>query len=271
LPAAPIVVCLWLTWLAARALRASTLKVYLFGLVSAHTDSGLRSPTDDSTIIERVMRGIKRYQRSGPASKPRLPVTTAILNSIEPFFDFNCPDHRLVYAAMRVCTAGLFRIGELAVDPRTASDSDRLCRLQQLSFSADGRHATILLRASKSDVFRQTVSVVVSEPRAMRALRQYLSARPYPLLPASPLFADQYGKPLSRRALLRATAAAVRASGISTVGYEGFSFRRGGATSLAIAGVQDSTIRVLGRWRSWAYQQYIECPIAQLVAAGFRM
>jgi hypothetical protein len=40
--------------------------------------------------------------------------------------------------------------------------------------------------------------------------------------------------------------------------YKGHSFRRGGATSLAQAGVSDSVIKSIGRWKSHAYQLYVD-------------
>ena len=41
--------------------------------------------------------------------------------------------------------------------------------------------------------------------------------------------------------------------------YSGHSFRRGGAASAAINGVQDSHIKVHGRWKSHVYTRYTTC------------
>ena len=49
--------------------------------------------------------------------------------------------------------------------------------------------------------------------------------------------------------------------------YAGHSFRRGGATSLAMAGVPENLIKVLGRWLSFAYQGYMEVDRDQLAKA----
>ena len=48
--------------------------------------------------------------------------------------------------------------------------------------------------------------------------------------------------------------------GLDKEAFSGHSLRRGGATSYALAGVSDATIRTMGRWRSFCYQQYIEAP-----------
>ena len=39
--------------------------------------------------------------------------------------------------------------------------------------------------------------------------------------------------------------------------YSGVSFRAGGATALGEAGVPDRTIQEMGRWKSFAYSQYV--------------
>ena len=48
--------------------------------------------------------------------------------------------------------------------------------------------------------------------------------------------------------------------GIDVSRYSGHSFRRGGATALAKAGVPDSAIQLHGRWKSNAFLRYIAMP-----------
>jgi hypothetical protein len=48
--------------------------------------------------------------------------------------------------------------------------------------------------------------------------------------------------------------------------YAGHRFRIGGATSAALAGIEDSTIQLLGRWQSGAFLRYIRTPHERLAA-----
>ena len=56
------------------------------------------------------------------------------------------------------------------------------------------------------------------------------------------------------------------AIGLQQKDYAGHSFLIGAATTAAVAGLEDSMIRTLGRWHSSAFLQYIRTPKEQLAA-----
>ena len=60
-------------------------------------------------------------------------------------------------------------------------------------------------------------------------------------------------------------------AGIDPKGYSGHSFRIGGATTAASAGLMDWEIKVLGRWSSDTYQNYIRTPTSVLLGFANRM
>ena len=60
-------------------------------------------------------------------------------------------------------------------------------------------------------------------------------------------------------------------AGVDGKSYLGHSFSRGAATTAAKVGVEDSTIKMLGRWRSDAYQLYITTLRHYFAAVSMRL
>ena len=71
------------------------------------------------------------------------------------------------------------------------------------------------------------------------------------------LFVFKNGSSSSRTALVDHVCTVLRSQGISAGRYSGHSFRIGAVTAAAAAGIEDLTIRSLGRWKSDAYTGYI--------------
>lgn len=97
------------------------------------------------------------------------------------------------------------------------------------------------------------------------AMLSYLAVRPASL---GPLFIFEDGTSLSRERLVAAFTQALTLAGIDAAGYKGHSFRIGAATAAARAGVPDSLIQTLGRWKSSAFLSYIRTPREVLSAAS---
>lgn len=64
---------------------------------------------------------------------------------------------------------------------------------------------------------------------------------------------------------------ALEAMGVPQQQYAGHSFRIRAATTAAQAGIQNSMIQTLGRWRSTAFLQYIRLPRDQLAGMSTRL
>jgi site-specific recombinase XerD len=60
-------------------------------------------------------------------------------------------------------------------------------------------------------------------------------------------------------------------AGVDSKPYSGHSFRSGAATTAARQGVGDATIKMLGRWKSSAYQLYVQTPREQLAAISRKL
>ena len=99
----------------------------------------------------------------------------------------------------------------------------------------------------------------------MSAVLAYLARRPDT---SGPLFIHSNGVPLSRSFLVNSLRIALTDAGIDTSGYSGHSFRIGAASAAAKAGLPDSLIQSLGRWKSAAFLSYIRIPVDRLVSAS---
>lgn len=115
------------------------------------------------------------------------------------------------------------------------------------------------VKGSKTDPFRQGISVTVGRTGddlcPVKAMLAYLAVRKGE--PGAPLFLYQDGTPLTRSKFV---GVAVSASGLPKGEFAGHSFRAGAT----VAGVEDSLIQTLGRWRSSAYLLYIRIPREEL-------
>ncbi len=79
-----------------------------------------------------------------------------------------------------------------------------------------------------------------------------------------PFFKFEDGKPLTKARFTDVIREALAAVGLPQDQFAGHSFRIGAATTAAKAGIEDSTIRMPGRWNSAAFLVYIRTPRDQL-------
>ena len=123
------------------------------------------------------------------------------------------------------------------------------------------------LKHSKTDPFRHGVDVFLGRTNMVlcpvAALLAYIAVRPSI---AGPLFIYKDGTPLTREKLVVAVRHALEQLGHVASQYSGHSFRIGAATTAAWAGLEDSVVKMMGRWESSAYLRYIRTPRDSLAA-----
>jgi len=88
----------------------------------------------------------------------------------------------------------------------------------------------------------------------------------YSNLGQGPLFVYVDGTPLTRDKLVETVRHMLQQAGVSPVAYSSHRFRIRAATTAAQAGLEDSVIKMLGRWEFTAYQHYIRTPRETLAA-----
>jgi len=288
-PATQVSLILWATHSATRAARPlapSTLRTYLSSLVTLHEEMGFRNLLEDKPLVNRCFKGIKRFK--GASKLIRRPITTDLLARVKTLLNdsFCC---KLYWAAATLATYGLLRMGEFTVNANQSQGNPfKLLTLQQLKLmKEDGTqvslstvnqwtsvtHMSLTLRTSKTDPFRKTVTIHIGHPIPVRAMLSYLRVHPCLHLPSSPLFVQSLNShnALTRDIMITVTRVLLRQLGLNDNEYHGHSFRKGGATSLAKAGIADSVIQLVGRWLSDCYKLYIVTPLETLLDASRAM
>ena len=127
----------------------------------------------------------------------------------------------------------------------------------------------ICIKQLKTNPFRKGMLVYVGrtgrELCPVAAMTAYLAIRGRA---PGPFFFMPGGVPLSRDTRVKKVREALGLSGVEVDRYSGHSFRIGVATTATTAGVEDSLIRTLSRWRSAAYLTYIRAPKETLASVS---
>ena len=210
-----------------------------------------------------MVRGIKRL-RPDTARRERTPITHEILVKLLNSLDPVTPKGLLLQAAFTLAFVAFLRSGELTYEAEDMQNPDfpswHITRAS-IQFNPEGRFMLLLLPASKTDPFRSVVTITIArsplDPHcAVKLMARYLQNKA-PADPRCPLFKRLGGAPFTRVFLIREVQRLALANGI--VGnFTGHSFRRGAATWASRQGLGSDQIQKLGRWKSAAYQLYID-------------
>ena len=163
------------------------------------------------------------------------------------------------------------RAGEFTCQSLESFDQSSMLALGDVwvDSCSDPRCLTVKLKQSKGDPFGQGVLIHLGHTFQslcpVAAVLSYLAIRPST---PGPFFVFSDGSPLSRERLISALSQALKDSGVDTLNFKGHSFRIGAATTAAKAGLSDSLIQAVGRWRSSAFMSYIRTPKDVLLAAS---
>lgn len=251
--------CLWITFLA-RTMTPPSITVYMEALHSIHLDGELLSPFR-SAIVKRTVRGIKRTKGT-PQKALKLPITPGVIKRVLATADLRNWSHLTVMAAAAVATAGLLRISDFT--PAVRASSLTLSNIRRATdASSRTPYYVIHLPRSKTDIFRKGADVIIANGVAVDLLDRMLKRHPSSS-PASPLFCFAAGNPnvaMSRAAFLQLFNTLLGRARVPRTGFRGVSFRRGGATQLALQGVPDSAIKDMGRWTTQCFARYIHYDI----------
>ena len=159
----------------------------------------------------------------------------------------------MLWAVVCMCYFGCTRAGEITAPERGSFDPRAHLTFKDVMVdNADKpRMITVTIKVSKMDQFREGVDIHLGwtgqKLCPVAAVLAYLVRRKEG---PGPLFRFEDGRPLTRTRLVQE----VRA-----------------ATTAAEHGVEDSAIKVLGRWRSNTYQRYIRRDRANLAGLAEKL
>ena len=204
----------------------------------------------------------------GPPSRPRLPITAAVMDRIRAYLVQSVHPHRDVVWAI-CCTAffGFFRLGELL--PVSRAQITPAVSLMWGDVAVDSRERPTMVRVhlkrSKCDQFGAGADIILGRTGLplcpVVAILKFIEIRGSS---AGPFFRGSDAQPVLKAWFVEQLWGILAAVGLPQLQYAGHSFRIGAATTAALAGVEDSTIQTLGRWHSAAYLQYIRMPSERL-------
>ena len=255
-----------------QSVSVRTVRSYLSAVRFYHVRAGLPEPAlSASPKLSYVLKGIQRNSPDRLRAQ-RLPITPSILARIHTLWSTEplTFDRSMLWAAFCLGFFGFMRSGEFTTSPSHRLDE---CTLSVTDVSVDSRQnpqvLTVLLRRSKTDQHGNGTHLHLGRTGTslcpVSAVLAYLAIRPSS---PGPLFVFQDGTPLTRTQLVSHLKEAFSCIGETTANYSGHSFRIGAATTAARAGLSDSFIQTLGRWRSSAFTTYIRSPADDQAAAS---
>ena len=262
---------MFVSHLAQEGLTHATIKGYLSAVRNLHVTAGLHEAFSQQLTprLEMVMKGIKKDRAQKSPPRNRLPITIEIMEKIKQVLTLKPNDHNniMLWAACCLAFFGFLRCGEFTVPSQT--DYDPTIHLSLSDMVIDSRTSPTLIQVtikqSKTDPFRQGCKLCLGKTGKdicpVSAILPYLAMRG-PCY--GPLFIMAKGSYLTRQLFASLLTDTLHQAGIDNKEYTTHSFRIGAATTAKEMGISDVHIKMLGRWKSSAYQIYIRTPQEQL-------
>ena len=249
-----------------RSVSYKTIKLYIAAIKFYNIELGFKDKVSQMQQLHILLRGIKRKLGSHGLHKPRLPITLPTMKILHSYLKeshLRHQDQDMLWAAFTLAFFAFLRSSEYVSKATTSyiPESTLLCS----DISQSQQFITINIKASKTDPFREGMMLYVAKSGrsvcAVKAMYRYLR---YRKKKKGPLFKFRDRTYLTRQTVTSTIRAALEYRGKEVKRYSSHSFRIGAASTAAEAGLPDSLIKSLGRWRSNCYQHYIRISTKRL-------
>ena len=211
--------------------------------------------------LEYIVNGLKRKVINSNA-RPRLPMTPEILTVMKEMWWIDSDRNKatILWAATCTCFFGFLRSSKVVVP--SYSEYDLVVHLSFgdvcLDNTTDPQFLEVTIKALKTGPFHQGVQVYLGRTNTdfcpVAAVFSYMVYRG---TDSDPFFRYTRIQALTRKRFVRDVQSALQAAGIDSERYSGHSFCIGATSTAAWWGLQDSLIKIFGRWESMAYSLYI--------------
>ena len=239
----------------AQRIGVKSMNVYLCGLQYVNTFYGFSEQISHMPNLAYVLRGIRRTQ--GPKFHRPLRAPILVTHLTDMFNLCSCflnpHDTLMIRAAFTLAFFGLLRVSEYTAPQNFLWDPLVHLAVTDVSFSIHPPSMRLKIKASKTDPFRvgAVIRLVPLKHRLcpVAAMYRYLRVADRT---SGPLFIKSDGTFLTRHHIVGVLRRCFSSPNLNT-----HSFRIGGASALANAGVPSHIIKQLGRWRSDAFLKYL--------------
>ncbi len=245
----------YISFLARENWAHSTIALHMSALAFVHKINNWPDPTV-SFFVKKIKEGLKRL--NGRQDRRR-PITFQILSRLVSVLPAVCSSSYeviLFKAAFLLAFFGFMRVGEYACVSKKTLSRHVLFR-EDVSLSDEALN--ICFKHSKTDQRGHSVAVTIQNLEnnvlcPVRAMKDFLEIR----APVSgPLFLHFNQDPLTMGQVSAILKKSVGVVGLPVDDFSPHSFRIGAATSAAIRGVPEDSIKLMGRWNSSAFESYI--------------
>ncbi|XP_065902345.1 uncharacterized protein [Dysidea avara] len=261
LPANESALLLFISHLASKNISHATIKVYLAAIRHMHVIAGMHSSFKEQLTprLQLALRSIKRTQTIVTPQRTHLPITLQIKCSIKDCLSQLPCSHSniMLWAAYCLAFFGFLWVSEFTVPCQGTYDPGT--HLSLAGISLDNRDHPCLIavsiKQSKTDPFWKGMTLYLGETD--HPVCPVTGILPYLVLRGNqpgPLFLTKKGQGLTRQALRASLDVVLTKLWLQTCSYNTHSFRISAATSAAQADIPDWCIKMLGCWKSDAYQ-----------------
>ena len=254
--------------------KINSIKVYLSAVRAMNIEEGYSNPLEDAIKVDLALRAITINSKA-PCQK--LPITYQLLCRVSQYINKSY-ESKLLWAAMTIGHFGLLRASEFVIASQGKFSAEKDLSLGDVEFHdlEKSKYISLLIKRSKTDKRNQGFKVLIgcTEQKvcAYCAMKSFFTERMlFEKDKDQPLFLYKNGVVLSRHILRENTELYLSLIGVDSKQYSGHSYRIGGATTMAAAGMSDWEIKLSGRWSSSAYQRYIRTPSSLVIGFARRM